>query len=279
MVRVTESERIAIARRTFGVPLVDDGLIRLGRFGFSALYGVGRILRSRLKRAHFILPSISVIYPILSTNPPSYPGVREEKSGWDASFDVYDSGIAYADVGVGGGIGGNAQFGIGGARWGAGVGLPPLDSSSDIYVLSLPTPLPNPRPPSASTTASFTIPRSRRCVAGFRGAGCGMVTFARRLKKLEKIFQRHQRAVRRVCSYLINGALYLESDLIQEYLRKVKNTEECSRRGAEGRRRGEEEWRKFKNNPRRLKKQCRKLEKMRRRVEESFRDSRFKISN
>ncbi|KAJ7579404.1 hypothetical protein C8J56DRAFT_897247 [Mycena floridula] len=29
--------------------------------------------------AHFILLSISVIYPISSTNPPSYPGVREEK--------------------------------------------------------------------------------------------------------------------------------------------------------------------------------------------------------
>ncbi|KAJ7580302.1 hypothetical protein C8J56DRAFT_272227 [Mycena floridula] len=47
----------------------------------------GASLRSRpdptLKRAHFVLPSISVIYPISSSNPPSYPGVREEKRGWE----------------------------------------------------------------------------------------------------------------------------------------------------------------------------------------------------
>ncbi|KAJ7580354.1 hypothetical protein C8J56DRAFT_896361 [Mycena floridula] len=48
--------------------------------------------------AHFILLSISVIYPISSTNPPSYPGVREEKP--------VGEGQVYADVSVGGGIGG-----------------------------------------------------------------------------------------------------------------------------------------------------------------------------
>jgi protein phosphatase 1 regulatory subunit 37 len=32
-----------------------------------------------LKRAHFILPEIAVVYPISSLNPPSVPGLKEEK--------------------------------------------------------------------------------------------------------------------------------------------------------------------------------------------------------
>lgn len=32
-----------------------------------------------LKRAHFILPELSTVYPILSSNPPSTPSLKEEK--------------------------------------------------------------------------------------------------------------------------------------------------------------------------------------------------------
>lgn len=32
-----------------------------------------------LKRAHFILPEMTTVYPILATNPPSTPTLREEK--------------------------------------------------------------------------------------------------------------------------------------------------------------------------------------------------------
>ncbi|KAJ7579423.1 hypothetical protein C8J56DRAFT_333080 [Mycena floridula] len=45
----------------------------------------GALLRSRpdasLKRAHFILPSTSVICRISSANPPSYPGLRRRSGG------------------------------------------------------------------------------------------------------------------------------------------------------------------------------------------------------
>lgn len=34
---------------------------------------------STLKRAHFILPEMTMIYPIMSTNPPSTPSLKEEK--------------------------------------------------------------------------------------------------------------------------------------------------------------------------------------------------------
>jgi protein phosphatase 1 regulatory subunit 37 len=35
--------------------------------------------RRALKRAHFILPQLSTVYPISSSNPPSMPGLRDEK--------------------------------------------------------------------------------------------------------------------------------------------------------------------------------------------------------
>ncbi|KAJ7579399.1 hypothetical protein C8J56DRAFT_897241 [Mycena floridula] len=81
-------------------PLPDPGLLRLGSrsptIDSQASIGSLRSTASGWSRpdpsAHFILLSISVIYPISSTNPPSYPGVREERR--------------VADVSVGGGIGG-----------------------------------------------------------------------------------------------------------------------------------------------------------------------------
>lgn len=32
-----------------------------------------------MKRAHFILPQMSIVYPIMSSNPPHTPNIKEEK--------------------------------------------------------------------------------------------------------------------------------------------------------------------------------------------------------